>query len=196
MKSDKREKLIAAAIEAFTERGLEQTKISDIVKLAGVAQGTFYLYFPSKLAIMPAIAEVLVEKIIANLANTLDASLSYEKQLKQYIDVSFAITEEYSEVIALTYAGLASSEYLIEWETIYEPYYLYMTEFLEKGIAAGEMTNKMNPRVAAQILIGLVEAASEQVYLYTEAEDEIIYVQKEEVFSFSLRSLGMKAAKE
>ena len=34
------------------------------MKLAGIAQGTFYLYFPSKLSVMPAIAEVMVEKMI------------------------------------------------------------------------------------------------------------------------------------
>lgn len=62
MKLDKKNRLISAAIEAFNEKGLEQTKIADIVKIAGVAQGTYYLYFPSKLAIMPAIAEVVVEK--------------------------------------------------------------------------------------------------------------------------------------
>lgn len=48
----------------FQEKGVEKTKISDIVKLAGIAQGTFYLYFPSKLSVMPAIAEVMVEKMI------------------------------------------------------------------------------------------------------------------------------------
>lgn len=64
MKLDKKNRLISAAIEAFNEKGLEQTKIADIVKIAGVAQGTYYLYFPSKLAIMPAIAEVVVEKIL------------------------------------------------------------------------------------------------------------------------------------
>lgn len=45
-------------------KGRRKTKISDIVKLAGIAQGTFYLYFPSKLSVMPAIAEVMVEKMI------------------------------------------------------------------------------------------------------------------------------------
>ncbi len=49
-------------LKCFRKKGVEKTKISDIVKLAGIAQGTFYLYFPSKLSVMPAIAEVMVEK--------------------------------------------------------------------------------------------------------------------------------------
>ncbi len=51
-------------LKCFRKRALKKTKISDIVKLAGIAQGTFYLYFPSKLSVMPAIAEVMVEKMI------------------------------------------------------------------------------------------------------------------------------------
>ena len=50
-------------LKCFRKRA-SKTKISDIVKLAGIAQGTFYLYFPSKLSVMPAIAEVMVEKMI------------------------------------------------------------------------------------------------------------------------------------
>ncbi len=58
----KKGRIIHAAIDIFSEKGIDQTKVSDIVKKAGIAQGTFYLYFPSKLAVMPSIAEVMVEK--------------------------------------------------------------------------------------------------------------------------------------
>ncbi|MCR8682296.1 TetR/AcrR family transcriptional regulator, partial [Enterococcus faecium] len=60
----KREKIMLAAIDAFKEKGIEKTTISDIVKAAGVAQGTFYLYFPSKLSVMPAIAEHLIAQMV------------------------------------------------------------------------------------------------------------------------------------
>jgi len=43
-----KEKIINAAIKIFANKGFWQTKISDIVKEAGVAQGTFYIYFKSK----------------------------------------------------------------------------------------------------------------------------------------------------
>lgn len=44
----KYEKILKAAIDVIPEKGLDKTSISDIVKKAGVAQGTFYLYFSSK----------------------------------------------------------------------------------------------------------------------------------------------------
>jgi AcrR family transcriptional regulator len=44
----RRAELIAVARRLFTEQGVEETSVSDIVKAAGVAQGTFYWYFKSK----------------------------------------------------------------------------------------------------------------------------------------------------
>jgi len=42
------EQLINAAVKIFQEKGFQKTRISDIVSEAGLAQGTFYLYFESK----------------------------------------------------------------------------------------------------------------------------------------------------
>jgi AcrR family transcriptional regulator len=46
-----RQKLIDAAELLFGERGFHATGVSDVTRSAGVAQGTFYLYFDSKEAI-------------------------------------------------------------------------------------------------------------------------------------------------
>lgn len=50
-----REKLLAAAEIAFGERGFHDTAISDITQRAGVALGTFYVYFNSKEEIFRAL---------------------------------------------------------------------------------------------------------------------------------------------
>jgi len=47
-KKIKREALLNTAFELFTSKGIQDTSISDIVKLAGIGKGTFYLYFKDK----------------------------------------------------------------------------------------------------------------------------------------------------
>jgi AcrR family transcriptional regulator len=63
----RRAALVAAAATVFTERGVAHSTVSDIVKAAGVAQGTFYLYFESKDDVVLAVAErfgdTMVERI-------------------------------------------------------------------------------------------------------------------------------------
>ena len=47
-KKQKRESLLRQSFQLFTEKGFQNTSISDIAKNAGVAKGTFYLYFKDK----------------------------------------------------------------------------------------------------------------------------------------------------
>lgn len=47
-KKQKRDSLLDAAFSLFMENGFHKTSISDIVNQAGVAKGTFYLYFTDK----------------------------------------------------------------------------------------------------------------------------------------------------
>lgn len=62
-KKMKKESLLNTAFSLFTSKGFQNTSISDIVTNAGVAKGTFYLYFTDKYDIR--------NKLIAHKANTL-----------------------------------------------------------------------------------------------------------------------------
>ncbi|OKP86164.1 TetR family transcriptional regulator [Paenibacillus helianthi] len=56
------------ALEKFARLGYHQTKISDIVQEAGVAQGTFYWHFKSKEAIALEIIETGKEQLLQVIA--------------------------------------------------------------------------------------------------------------------------------
>ncbi|MEG0695215.1 MAG: TetR/AcrR family transcriptional regulator [Erysipelotrichaceae bacterium] len=47
-KNEKEKNLMDTAFELFTKQGINKTSIQDIVDAAGVAKGTFYLYFHDK----------------------------------------------------------------------------------------------------------------------------------------------------
>lgn len=47
-KKQKRDSLLMAAFTLFTQKGINDTSISDIAKKANMAKGTFYLYFKDK----------------------------------------------------------------------------------------------------------------------------------------------------
>ena len=47
-KKQKKDLLLKTAFRLFTEKGFSKTTISDIVQEAGLAKGTFYLYFQDK----------------------------------------------------------------------------------------------------------------------------------------------------
>jgi len=68
----RRAALVSAAAAVFAQRGVANTAVSDIVKAAGVAQGTFYLYFDAKedavLAVVARVADAIVESAAARSA--------------------------------------------------------------------------------------------------------------------------------
>ena len=53
-KATRRQQLVDAAISVFAAKGYRVASIADIIEQAGVARGTFYLYFQSKEAVFNA----------------------------------------------------------------------------------------------------------------------------------------------
>lgn len=47
-KLQKKDRLMEAAFRLYTQQGITKTSITDIVQKAGIAKGTFYLYFEDK----------------------------------------------------------------------------------------------------------------------------------------------------
>ncbi|MGE7837375.1 TetR family transcriptional regulator [Viridibacillus arvi] len=188
----KEEKIILAAIDVFREKGVEKTKVSDIVKSAGIAQGTFYLYFPSKLSVMPAIATIMVEKIMSEVNHRFQDNASIEDKLEQIVDAVFYLTKEYRDVFALVYAGITQTEHLKEWETIYAPFYEWMNNFLKQAQNAGAIRDSLNTERSSKLIIGLIESAAEQIYLYDDFDEENAAIQKQELLNFLHHALGLR----
>jgi AcrR family transcriptional regulator len=69
----RRAELVSAAAAVFAERGVANTAVSDIVAAAGVAQGTFYLYFDSKDNVVLAVAERLGDAMLEGIERAVAA---------------------------------------------------------------------------------------------------------------------------
>ncbi len=62
-KAERRQQILNAARDVFARRGYHAAKIDEIVATAGIARGTFYLYFEDKRTIF----EEIVDRTIARL---------------------------------------------------------------------------------------------------------------------------------
>src|SRR4051812_46636234 len=59
----RRRQLLSAATTVFARRGYRAAGVSDIVAEAGVARGSFYLYFESKAQVFLAIADDFYDRL-------------------------------------------------------------------------------------------------------------------------------------
>lgn len=61
--AETKRRIFAAAEEVFSEQGYLQASVSRITERAGVGQGTFYLYFASKLDLFEALVDDLNHRV-------------------------------------------------------------------------------------------------------------------------------------
>jgi AcrR family transcriptional regulator len=65
----KREAILAAALDEFSQRGFEAARLDDVAKRAGVAKGTIYLYFRDK----EALFQELIRGMLTPVVGTIEA---------------------------------------------------------------------------------------------------------------------------
>lgn len=149
-----RQKILTAAEEVFGERGYEAASIVDITRSAGVAQGTFYLYFPSKKAVF---AE-LVDELGATLRRTLAAAVV---ELDDRLAVERAGLQAFLVFVQQhknLYRIVRQAEFVDE--ELYRAYYRRLAKGYEEGLAramkAGQV-RKLDPEAVAFALMGIFD---------------------------------------
>lgn len=96
--SRKRAEIMEAAYRVFSEKGFHSTRIEDIAKETGMAQGLFYRYFENKLDIFTQIIEEIISRITEGVmsdapgtSNTLE---EYTEQMRRGVENLFDIFVE------------------------------------------------------------------------------------------------------
>lgn len=73
-KKKKRDSLLNTAFDLFTSQGIANTSISNIVEQAGVAKGTFYLYFKDKYDLRDRLIRYKASEILGKAYTALEAT--------------------------------------------------------------------------------------------------------------------------
>ncbi len=94
-KQIKKENLLSSAYNLFIKKGINDTSISDIVNEAGVAKGTFYLYFKDKWEIHEA---VIIEKSKKLFNEAIDKAT--KKNLNSFPDKLISIIDYIIDVLS------------------------------------------------------------------------------------------------
>ena len=68
----KKLRLLDAAYELFGSKGVNLTAVDEVVRLAGVAKGTFYLYFKDKTDIRDALIRAKASQLLQNACRSMD----------------------------------------------------------------------------------------------------------------------------
>ncbi len=105
-RNDKRSRILDAAQSLFLRYGVKRTALDDVVREAGIAKGTLYLYFDSKDALFAAIAERLCAEMLRNAEEAIASSSSITPRivgcLDAYIGSMHRLTAQSPHIAELT----------------------------------------------------------------------------------------------
>lgn len=90
-----RERLVKAGKQCFGLYGLKKTSIEQLTKAAGIAQGTFYLFFPSKEELYFELLELEEERVRRQLLEETEESGRMDKEkLVRFLRKSLTVIGE------------------------------------------------------------------------------------------------------
>lgn len=149
-----RQRLLEAAEEVFGTRGYDAASIVDITRTAGVAQGTFYLYFPGKQAIFAELVRELgtmLRRTLTDAVRGLDDRLAVER-------AGFEAFLEFVSAHRNLYRIIRQAEFVDE--ELYREYYRRIAEGYRDGLARAMDSGrirKLDPEAAAYALMGIFD---------------------------------------
>ncbi len=87
-KNEKENKILKSSYKLFTEKGINSTSIQDIVDDAGIAKGTFYLYFKDKYDLQNKLIIKKSQMLFQNALKSLNKNviINFEDQIIFVID--------------------------------------------------------------------------------------------------------------
>ncbi|MCA3693177.1 TetR/AcrR family transcriptional regulator, partial [Aquidulcibacter sp.] len=171
LKDRRRTEILQAAKDCFTERGFHQTSMQVIAQKMGMSLGLLYRYFASKEAIIEAVAEMEHFELRDAIASL--------REDGQIVDAWGSLIIE--AVTELSQPSTAKLIHEIEAEVSRNPHMLAKLQKNDEEVvaqviaklvsqqAALSLPPELNPILAAQQLMALLEGASSRQFLASNA---------------------------
>jgi AcrR family transcriptional regulator len=183
-----RARLLEAAEEVFTDLGYHDASIVKIAEAAGVAPGTFYLYFAGKQEIFDELVEDLNRRVRRAMTDAASRGQTRTEAERLGFQAFFRFTAEHPGLYrVIRQAEFVSPRALrLHYERIVAGYVPGLQEAMARGeIASGD------PEVLAWALMGVGEMIGLRWILWGDT-DEIPAHVFEETVQFVQRALGAR----
>jgi len=187
---DKHARIIAAAVKVFAKNGFFQSKVSEIAREAGVADGTIYLYFQNKDDILISLFEEEMAKILASVRQAVAQEADPAKKLQAFALAHLNLTEKSQELAEIIQVEVRqSSKFMKEYEnTQFFEYLNIISAIIKEGQAAGVFRADIHPGIAKRAIFGALDEMSRYWVLSTTKKYSIQKAAKE-ISSYFLKGV-------
>ncbi|MEZ4256599.1 MAG: TetR/AcrR family transcriptional regulator [Polyangiales bacterium] len=153
---DKRERILQAAITVFAQKGFYATKVTEIAKAAGVADGTIYLYFKNKDDVLVSIFRERIGELVRLLRLEVAKTNDVSSRIRRIVELQLGLLEGRRDLAEVITVNLRQSSLLLKQYAapLFTEYLTVIAEVLAEGQTRGEIRRDINPRIAARALWG------------------------------------------
>lgn len=157
--ADKREAILRAAIRVFARNGYFNSKVADVARVAGVADGTVYLYFKSKEDILHSIFDRTVNEAIAEGRQQIAEIADPREKLRRIAHLHLErLGADRDLAIVFQVELRGSTKFMEEFSAAGLAEYLRLIrETFEEGQRAGLFRPELNAKVVAKLLFGALD---------------------------------------
>lgn len=157
---DKRARILKAAIRVFAKNGFYATRVSEIAKAAGVADGTIYLYFKNKDDVLITIFEEGITELLRILREVAESEEPFETRISRIIELQLGLLEDQRDLAEVITVNLRQSSRLLKQYAapLFMQYIDVIAAVVRQGQEAGAFRPDLNPRVVARSLFGALDA--------------------------------------
>lgn len=161
-REDKYEKILDAAIEAFAEVGYHSCQVSKIARIAGVADGTIYLYFKNKEDILIRLFTERMGDFIRLIRSKMESCQDTKSRLRAIVQTHLTHMENNRALATVTQVELRqpNSSLYSALALPLRDYFRLVEEVIEEGIKQQEVIPSLNVRVARQMIFGTIDRAT------------------------------------
>ncbi|MDP9152465.1 MAG: TetR/AcrR family transcriptional regulator [Myxococcota bacterium] len=156
---NKRERILAAAVRVFAKKGFYATRVSEVAKAAGVADGTIYLYFRSKDELLVSLFEDRVERLLVFLESELPRTASASHRLRRIVEVQLGLIEKERDLAEVITVILRQSTKLMKQYAApkFTAYLDAIARVVADGQSTGELRGDVSPHLAARAIFGALD---------------------------------------
>ncbi len=157
--ADKREAILRSAIKVFAQKGYFNSKVADIAKAAGIADGTVYLYFKSKDEILHSIFDRAMEEFISEGKKEIAEIAEADKRLRRIAELhleKLGADRDLAIVFQVELRG--STKFMEEFSAAgFADYLKIIQQTIEEGQKPGVFRTDLKPVICAKILYGALD---------------------------------------
>ena len=157
--ADKREAILRAAIKVFARSGYFNAKVADVAKVAGVADGTVYLYFKSKEEILRSIFDRGIEILIAEARELIDGVNDPRERLRRIARLHLErLGDDRDLAIVFQVELRGSTKFMAEFSAAGLAEYLSLIrETFVEGQRSGVFRRELNPKIVSKVFFGALD---------------------------------------